>query len=312
MKLFHTLLVCLLLTASAGYMSAKEYKVDDVPMVHLQDRTRYAINPDGILSAQTVAAIDTSLFALEQRTGIQVMVAALENIEGGDCFEFAYQLGQRHGVGRKEQNSGLVILLVTGERCIQFATGYGLEGVLPDATCKQIQVRYMNQAFGRGDWDEGMLAGIRVVKGILDGSGEFTPGQDDEEDDADLWLLLGVGFFCLIVVPALLWYDYRQRTRCPHCHQYALHEVSRRVLSRVGGVRTEEVTYVCRKCGHTVQRTHRHNENNDINRRGGNSGPFIGGMGGGLGRGGGFGRGGFGGGSFGGGSFGGGGAGSKF
>ena len=86
-------------------------------------------------------------------------MVAVEQIEGGDCFDFAYRLGQENGAGRKEKDNGLVILLVTGERCIQFATGYGLEGVLPDAVCKKIQVRYMNKAFSQGNWDAGMLAG---------------------------------------------------------------------------------------------------------------------------------------------------------
>ena len=130
------LALCCCMTATT-----KEYKVKDVPMVHLMDRTRYVSNPDNILSASTVAAIDTTLFSLEQKTGIQVLVVAVEQIEGGDCFDFAYRLGQENGVGQKEKDNGLVILLVTGERCIQFATGYGLEGVLPDAICKKIQVQ---------------------------------------------------------------------------------------------------------------------------------------------------------------------------
>lgn len=294
-------------------VSAKEYKVEEVPMVHLQNRTRYTINPDGILSEATVAAIDTTLFALEQKTGVQVMVAVLENIEGGDCFEFAYQLGQCHGVGRKEQNSGLVILLVTGERCIQFATGYGLEGVLPDATCKQIQVRYMNKLLGQGRWDEGMLAGIRVVRGILEGSGEFTPGSE-ETGEEDLLALLALIVFIIVCAGGISWMAYRRRTKCPSCGQHTLHEVSVRTVSHFMGIRTEEVTYRCRNCGFTKKETRRRNDDDNLHRRGGNSGPFIGGMfgGGGFGSRGGFGGGGFSGGSFGGGSFGGGGAGSRF
>ena len=58
-------------------VAAKEYKVEDVPMVHIMDRTRYVSNPDNILSASTVAAIDTTLFSLEQKTGIQVLVVAV-------------------------------------------------------------------------------------------------------------------------------------------------------------------------------------------------------------------------------------------
>ena len=110
-------------------------------MVHLQDRTRYVSNPDNILSASAVATMDSILFALEQKTGIQTLVVAVTGIEGGDCFDFAYRLGKEMGVGQKERDNGLVILLSTDERCIQFATGYGLEGVLPDAICKRIQSR---------------------------------------------------------------------------------------------------------------------------------------------------------------------------
>lgn len=139
------LLVCFFTTVWA---QSHAYKVEEIPMVHLQNRTRYVSNPDGVLSAGAVAAMDTTLFALEQRTGVQTLVVAVKQIDGGDCFEFAYQLGKKNGVGEKGKDNGLVILLVTEERCIQFATGYGLEGVLPDAVCKQIQVRYMNKYLG--------------------------------------------------------------------------------------------------------------------------------------------------------------------
>ena len=63
-------------------------------MVHLQDRTRYVSNPDNILSASAVATMDSILFALEQKTGIQTLVVVVTGIEGGDCFDFAYRLGK--------------------------------------------------------------------------------------------------------------------------------------------------------------------------------------------------------------------------
>ena len=135
-------------------LQAKEYTVKEIPMVHLQDRTRYVSNPDGILSPSSVATMDSILYALEQKTGIQTLVVAVTGIEGGDCFDFAYRLGKEMGVGQKERDNGLVILLSTDERCVQFATGYGLEGVLPDAICKRIQSRYMVEHLGKDDWDK--------------------------------------------------------------------------------------------------------------------------------------------------------------
>ena len=87
-------------------LQAKEYTIKEIPMVHLQDRTRYVSNPDNILSASAVATMDSILYALEEKTGIQTLVVAVTGIEGGDCFDFAYRLGQEMGVGQKERNNG--------------------------------------------------------------------------------------------------------------------------------------------------------------------------------------------------------------
>ena len=276
---------------------AKVYKVSEVPMVHLQDRTRYVSNPDGILSGQAVAVIDSMLFALEEQTGIQVLVAVLTGIEGGDCFDFAHRLGQENGVGQKERDNGLVVLLSTEERCVQFATGYGLEGVLPDAMCKRIQQRYMVEHFADDDWNTGMVEGMRAVCGVLDGSME-NPAEDDEGDMIALVIFV-VFIFCGIALIAFaVWYS----NRCPKCHKHNILRTDSRIVERVNGLLVRETTYTCKDCGHSFTRR---STSADSNNRGSRGGMIIGG--GGFGRGGGFS-----GGSFGGGSFGGGGAGSRF
>ena len=304
-----TFLLTFFMLLGSVQLQAKEYAIKDIPMVHLQNRTRYVSNPDGVLSAGAVAAMDTTLFALEQRTGVQTLVVAVKQIDGGDCFEFAYQLGKKNGVGEKEKDNGLVILLVTEERCIQFATGYGLEGVLPDAVCKQIQVRYMNKYLGEGNWDAGMLAGIQAVSRQLDGTGEPPVPRQEEESG---YLLLVILICCFVIVPALLWFSVRQRKKCPLCHKHTLRQLSVRTVSRINGIRTEEIVLQCTNCGHVVRRQRQKRDEDDFHHRGGNGGPFLGGPFFGGGFGGSDGGGGFSGGSFGGGSFGGGGAGSKF
>ncbi|MBQ8239307.1 MAG: TPM domain-containing protein [Bacteroides sp.] len=291
-----SLFVCL-------FAQAKEYTVKEIPMVHLQDRTRYVSNPDGILSPSSVATMDSILYALEQKTGIQTLVVAVTGIEGGDCFDFTHRLGQEWGVGQKERNNGLVILLSTDERCVQFATGYGLEGVLPDAICKRIQSQYMVEHLGKDDWDAGMVAGIRAVNGYLDGSMENIGGE--EEDDTAILYLLAFIFGCVIfscLIVAIF------GNQCPKCKKrHALQRVSSHEISRKHGVITSEVTYLCKYCGHRHVTKEQSSDPNFRGPRSG-SGPTVFMGGGGFGRGGG----GFSGGSFGGGSFGGGGAGSRF
>ena len=283
-------------------LHAKEYTLKEIPMVHLQDRTRYVSNPDGILSASAVAEMDRILYQLEEKTGIQTLVVAVTGIEGGDCFEFAYQLGKQMGVGQKERDNGLVILLSTDERCVQFATGYGLEGVLPDAICKRIQSRYMVEHLGKDDWDTGMVEGIRAVNGYLDGSMENIGGEE-EEDTTPLYIIGAFILGGLVLFGFVVW----NQNRCPKCKKHQILRISSNIVSRTNGFITEETTYICQNCGHTFKRK---TQSSDPNYRGPRSGgPTVfmggGGFGGRSGSG-------FRGGSFGGGSFGGGGAGSRF
>lgn len=291
------IILFLLCFCGIGYVAAKDYKVAEIPLVHLADRTRYVSNPDGILSSSAVKAMDEMLFALEEQTGIQTLVAVVTGIEGGDCFDFAHRLGQSAGVGQKGRDNGLVILLSTEERCVQFVTGYGLEGVLPDAICKRIQQRYMVGHFGNDDWDAGMLEGIEAVCGVLDGSMENIPEEDD--DIMVLYMAIVLAAISVITVNVVIW----RNSRCPNCKKHDIQRVNSRVVGRSDGYVTTETTYRCLKCGHLFTRQ---TTSLDNNYRGPRGGVIVGG--------GGFGGGsrGFGGGSFGGGSFGGGGAGSRF
>lgn len=276
---------------------AKVYRVEDVPMVHLSDRTRYVSNPDNILSPAVVATMDSLLFSLEESTGIQVLVVAVTGIEGGDCFDFAYRLGQENGVGQEKRDNGLVILLSTDERCVQFATGYGLEGVMPDAICKRIQQKYMVEHLSADDWNRGMLEGVRAVCGLLDGSMENI---DDEEDETTAILVfLAILFGGTFLAFWLAWYY----NRCPRCKKRNIQRVDSRIVKRCNGYVVRETTYECKDCGY---RFTRRTNSDDPSCRSRGGGAII--IGGGFG---GYGGGNFGG-SFGGGSFGGGGAGSRF
>lgn len=298
-----TIFLCLLISLQAQEV----YTTKNIPKVHLQDKTKYVCNPAGILSQEACSEIDRMLYELEQKTGIETVVAVLPSIGDADCFDFSHQLLNEWGVGKKEKNNGLVILLVTDQRCVQFYTGYGLEGDLPDAICKRIQTKYMIPYLKDGNWNEGMVAGVRAVCARLDGS-----MVNDTEEGGKLpigSILLGIlGFIAVGSLFGIL--AQRAATKCPSCGQHKLQRSSSVLVSSRNGVRTEDVTYICRNCGHKVVRRQQSYDENY--RGGGGSGPVIfGGMGGGRGFGGG-GGGGFSGGSFGGGMGGGGGAGSRF
>ena len=301
MKRIATALCLCVLTLSAWI---KVYTPTSIPMVHLEDRTRYTCNPDGILSANAVNTMDSIFYALEQQTGIQTVVAVVGEIDPADCFEFAHALFTAQGVGQQGKDNGLVILLSTEERCIQFVTGYGLEGSLPDAICKRIQSKYMVDLLGDERWNEAMIAGSRALYKHLMGDPTLIE-EERQEAEEDRQALIGFMVFMVVAILIFVIIGYiviRKQSQCPQCKQHTLKRSGSMTVMRRNGIRRDQVTFTCTNCGHNVYRIEDHHI-------GGGSiggGPVIGG-----GRGSSFGGGSFGG-SFGGGRSGGGGAGSRF
>ena len=274
------------------------YTPENLPKVHLQDKTRYVCDPENILDITARDSIDHMLYTLEQQTGIQTVVAVVPSIGDADCFDFCHQLLNSWGVGQKGKDNGLVILLVTDQRCIQFYTGYGLEGPLPDALCKRIQTRDMIPYLKDERWSEGMVAGIRATCARLDGSMENDAADGSGDDGVASVFLALFGIVAIGILLAVL--AMHSASKCPQCGQHKLQRSSSRLIARRNGVRTEDVTYTCRNCGHQVVRRQQSYDENYRGRGGSGGGPVI------------FGGGGFSGGSFGGGMGGGGGAGSRF
>ena len=183
-------ILCLLLACALPAL-AGTYRADEIPNVQRMDRRRYVSDPDGILSPAAVAHIDSVCASLRERGLAQVAVVAVDDIAGGDTFSFAVDLFRSWGVGSAKSNNGLGILLVKDLREIRFVTGGGLEGILPDALCKRIQLNYMLPAFREGDYSAGMVAGVGAAATILEG-GEVDLGGDADAAHRDfLRRLLG-------------------------------------------------------------------------------------------------------------------------
>ena len=158
--------ILLLLLLVCSFARAAEYTVEQVPNVHLDDGRRFVSNPDGILSAKTVTQLDQMLFSMQEVNTSEVAVVALQSIGNTDPDVFSTELSSLWGIGKQNDN-GLLVLLVLDQRRIVFRTGYGLEGVLPDAICKRIQARYVIPQFREGNYDRGLLDGISAVVQIL-------------------------------------------------------------------------------------------------------------------------------------------------
>ena len=286
MKRFISLLA--LFIAICAVAIAKPYSVSEIPNVQLADRHRYTSNPDGILSAEAVQAIDLACDSLCTKGVAQVAVVAVNDIVSDDVFTFAHKLFSSWGVGNKQADNGLGIILVLDKREIRFVTGYGLEGILPDAVCKRIQQRYMVEPLGAGNYDKGMVDGVAAVATLLS-SGELPTSNEDDLTKGEILALFGTMFVFFALFVLLIFFIYRAAHKCPKCGKYHIKHTNSQIVKNARTYQLIDQTFVCPDCGHSFVKHVRHEKTPVVIVGGGGS------------------RGGFGGGSFGGG-----GAGSRF
>lgn len=293
-RLIGLMLFLLVATLSFATGEEKQYTLQDVPNVRLNDARQYVSDPSHILSGSARDTINAVLGRLEENTGIETAVVMLPSIGEEDIFNFAHELFRQWGIGKQKSNNGLLILFVMDQRKVRFTVGYGLEGTMTDAMSKRIQMQRMVPRFKAGDWDGGMVDGVRAAAQVLDGSMLPEPTDDDDgmiEALIAVAVMVGLAIFFIALLG--------EKQRCPKCHKKGVKRVAQQVLRLSNGRRVRRTTFLCPHCGHTFTR----DENIDDS---GNAAAFIAGaMLGGGGRGGG---GGFSGGSFGGGSTGGGGS----
>ena len=179
----------------------EQYTVDEVPNPKTNDASAFVANPDGIISEETVYQLNTMLQNLEAKNKAEIAVVVLNSIGDNDIFDFGVELFERWGIGKKGSDNGLLILFVLDQRKIRFETGYGLEGILPDAICKRIQMNEMVPYFKEGNYDEGMLRGVKKTVETVENEEFF---EDDSESEVSSFAYVVPIAVLLIVIIALL------------------------------------------------------------------------------------------------------------
>ena len=116
-----------------------------------------------VLSAQTQTDLTAKLAALEQKTGDQLVVVTLPDLQGYEIEDYGYQLGRAWGIGQKGQNNGVLFIVVPSEHKVRIEVGYGLEPVLTDALSSVILQEKVLPKFRSGDIDGGVSDGADAI-----------------------------------------------------------------------------------------------------------------------------------------------------
>lgn len=137
-----------------------------------------------VLTDTERAQLEDTLVQFAQTTSTQIVVVTVPDLEGYDPGDYAFQLGEKWGVGQKDKNNGIVILVKpkqgNSKGQVFIATGYGLEGILPDAIVNSTVVDYeMIPRFQENNYYLGIASGVQVIMNIT--RGEYTAEQYQQQ-----------------------------------------------------------------------------------------------------------------------------------
>ena len=122
-----------------------------------------------LLNAADRAELDAELKALEDKSSDQVVVVTLPSLQGFTIEDFGYQLGRHWGIGTKENDNGVLLIVAPNERKVRIEVGRGLEPILTDAMSNVIINGAILPRFRNGDYAGGIKEGAKGIELVLTG-----------------------------------------------------------------------------------------------------------------------------------------------
>ncbi|NLO01914.1 MAG: TPM domain-containing protein [Bacteroidales bacterium] len=164
----------------------------------------------GVLSPDQINSLENSLVQFDRETSTQIVIVTIKDLQGYDPGDFAFRIGESWGVGQKGKNNGVVILVkpkTDNEKGrIFIATGYGLEGVLPDAVVNGAVIdNEIIPHFRQNDYYKGLESGVKVIMDIT--RGEYTAEYYQENYAKDT----GVPGIVIIFITFFVFFIMRSR-----------------------------------------------------------------------------------------------------
>ncbi len=137
--------------------------------------TGRVIDEAQILSRHQENSLTTILQNHEEETSNQIIIVILNSLEGYEIEDFSYKLGRHWGIGQKDKNNGVLLVISMQDKKIRIEVGYGLEGSLTDKISHEIIEYILKPSFRQGNFYTGINKATKaIIEAIQD---EYTPSD---------------------------------------------------------------------------------------------------------------------------------------
>lgn len=148
-----------------------------VPAFAAPSQDMMVVDNGEMLSDQEEQEISEMLYSINRQTDIEYLVYTIKSLNGEDIETCANRLFRTAGLGDKEKDNGLLLLISYDDRKFRLEVGYGLEGDIPDTQAANI-INTMTPYFKEGNYGDGVKAAVKQTAVVLNSSGEYTISED--------------------------------------------------------------------------------------------------------------------------------------
>jgi uncharacterized protein len=176
--------------------------------------TGRVVDQAGILNADIRADLADKSKDLEEKSGIQLVVATVPSLQGSDIETYANELFRIWRLGHAQKNNGVLLLVAPNEHKVRIEVGYGLEGTLTDAISSVIISSAIIPRFKTGDFPGGIERGVGGILDVLGGDTSDWQPQPAVRADSDpsvLWAFIPIALsFAFVVLVQLIGFGIRR------------------------------------------------------------------------------------------------------
>ena len=186
--LIAALLLCMPTTAVRAQVSSADSVIPARP-----NPPRLVNDYVGILSSSERDRLEQKLRAYNDSTSTQITIVIVRTTEPYPIGDFAFKVGRKWGVGQDGKNNGLVLAWATETRKVYIATGYGLEGAIPDAIAKRIISNVIVPSFKQAQYFQGLDEATTEIIQRAQGEYKAEPRQNSDGGEGSsifIWIFI--------------------------------------------------------------------------------------------------------------------------
>ncbi|MBS9523510.1 TPM domain-containing protein [Litoribacter ruber] len=151
-----------------------------------------------VLSSSERNRLEQKLVAYADSTSNQVSIVLIKSIGPYDISDYTFQLGDRWGIGTKEKENGVLILAAMEDRKVFIATGYGLEGAIPDVMARRIVDQVIVPNFRMEGYYQGLDKATDMI--IKLAAGEYQADRAQRQGNSGGAIFFFLFFLFLFVI----------------------------------------------------------------------------------------------------------------